>query len=218
MDRALKFREQAATAVSRANRILGLIRHSFAHIDTETLPLLFKTLVRPHLEYGNHIWGPFNAADSKLVEQVQRRASRLVPELQQYPYEERLRRLKLPSLQYRRHRGDMIMMYNVMHGRTGLDRDNFFSPPPCTRTRGHCLKVAKKPALSRVRRNHFSSRVVSDWNGLPEDVVCAPSVDSFKNRLDKHWAERAFSAPMDERQRLSSDGVSHPWRSVRMIT
>ena len=195
MDQLLKFREQAAAAVSRANRVLGLVRHSFTHLDAETLPLLFKTLVRPHLEYCNQVWGPFNVADTRLVERVQRRASRLVPELRHLPYEERLKRLKLPSLQYRRRRGAMITMYNIMHGRTGLDKDDFFLPAPSRRTRGHCLKVAKKPAVSRVRRNHFSSRVVSDWNGLPEEVVCAPSVDSFKNQLDKYWMEHVYIAP-----------------------
>ena len=195
VDHLLKFREQAATAVGKANRTLGLIKHSFAHIDSKTLPLLYKTMVRPHLEYCNQIWGPFNVADMKLVERVQRRATRLVPELRQLPYEERLKKLHLPTLQYRRRRGDMVMMYNIMHGHSGLDKDDLFSPAPSTRTRGHRLKVAKKPAISRVRRNHFASRVVSDWNALPEDIVCSPSVNALKNRLDKHWKEYAFIAP-----------------------
>ena len=195
MDHLLKFREQAATAVGRANRILGLIKHSFAHIDSKTLPLLFKTMVRPHLEYCNQIWGPFNVADTKLVERVQRRATRLVPELRRLPYEERLKKLHLPTLQYRRRRGDLVTMFNIMHGRSGLDKDDLFSPAPSTRTRGHRLKVAKKPAISRVRRNHFATRVVSNWNALPEDIVCSPSVNALKNRLDKHWKEYAFIAP-----------------------
>ena len=195
MDQLLKFREQAAAAVGKANRTLGLIKHSFVHIDSKTLPLLYKAMVRPHLEYCNQVWGPFNKADMKLVERVQRRASRLVPELRHLPYEERLKRLRLPSLQYRRRRGDMVLMFNVMHGRCGLDKNDFFDPAPSTRTRGHRLKVAKKAAISRVRRNHFAARVVTDWNALPEEVVSAPSVNAFKNRLDKHWMKHAYTAP-----------------------
>ena len=195
MDHLLKFREQAATAVGRANKILGLIKHSFAHIDSKTLPLLFKTMVRPHLKYYNQIWGPFNVADTKLVERVQRQATRLVPELRRMPYEERLKKLHLPTLQYRRRCGDLVTMFNIMHGRSGLDKDDLFSPAPSTRTRGHRLKVTKKPAISCVRRNHFATRVVSDWNALPEDIVCSPSVNALKNRLDKHWKEYAFIAP-----------------------
>ena len=111
IDEQLKFRQHAAAAVAKANQILGLVKHSFAHLDAKTLPLLYKTLVRPHLEYGNALWGPFNAADRKLVERVQRRATRILPDLRHLTYEDRLKALKLPSLQYRRLRGDMILMF-----------------------------------------------------------------------------------------------------------
>ena len=59
-------------------------------------------MVRPHLEYGNAIWGPFYKMDKRKVESVQRRATKLMPELKDKTYEERLRYLKIPSLVYRR--------------------------------------------------------------------------------------------------------------------
>ena len=96
LDLMLKFREQAAAAASKGNQMLALVR-SFICIDSVTLPLLFKTLVRPHLEYGNLIWGPFNRADQKQIERVQRRATRLVPEVKHLAYQKRLRRLNLTS-------------------------------------------------------------------------------------------------------------------------
>ena len=98
VDTSLKFRRQAAAAVAKANQILAVIRRSFELIDELTLPLLYKTLVRPHLEFGNVAWGPFNRADQLLVEHVQRRATRLVASLRHRPYEERLEALKLPLL------------------------------------------------------------------------------------------------------------------------
>ena len=101
VDSDLKFRKQAATAVSKASQVMAVIRKSFQLIDKKTLPLLFKTLVRPHLEYGNTVWGPFNRADQRRVERVQRRATKLVPELRNLPYPERLQTLNLPSLYYR---------------------------------------------------------------------------------------------------------------------
>ena len=196
IDDQLKFREQAAAAASRANRILGLIRHSFCHLDRTTLPILYKTIVRPLLEYGNQVWGPFNMSDKKLLERVQRRATKLVPEIRHQPYQGRLRLLKLPSLQYRRRRGDMITMYNIMHGQVGLNKECLFSEPRTARTRGHPFKVAKLQSTSRVRVNHFSSRVVNCWNALPTEVVCAPTVDTFKKRLDKHWIDLLYEAPV----------------------
>ena len=69
IDAELKFREQASSAVAKAARILAVIRCSFALIDKVTLPMLCKSLLRPHLEYGNLIWGPFNRTDQRLVDQ-----------------------------------------------------------------------------------------------------------------------------------------------------
>ena len=195
VDDQLKFREQAAAAASRANRILGLIRHTFCNLDLQTLPTLYKTIVRPLLEYGNQIWGPFNMADKKLLERVQRRATKLIPEIRHLPYQNRLRLLGLPSLQYRRRRGDMITMFGIMHGRVGIRREDFFGEPRAAQTRGHQLKVAKPQSISRMRINHFSTRVINDWNSLPEEVVCAPSLNAFKNRLDRHWIALAYEAP-----------------------
>ena len=76
---------------------------------------LFKSLVRPLLEYGNTVWSPWYVKDVQLIENVQRRASKLVQGLQDLGYEEHLQKLKLPSLVYRRLRGDLIQVYKYMH-------------------------------------------------------------------------------------------------------
>ena len=157
------------------------------YISVDTLPVLYKTLVRPHLEYGNLIWGPFNRADQKLIERVQRRATRLVPEIKGLPYPERLRRLGLPSLYYRRRRGDMIAMYQVFNGGMDIQPDEFFSLAPSVGTRGHSMKLRKPQAHSRVRRCTFAVRAINDWNGLPPSVILAPSLNQFKAQIDNHW-------------------------------
>ena len=195
IDEQLKFKKQAATAISKANQILGIIRRSFELLDIQTLPLLFKTLVRPHLEYGNIIWGPFNKEDQRLVERVQRRATRLVPDVRHLPYQERLCKLQLPSLLYRRRRGDVIMMYMLMNGHLNLNKEDFIQAAPSAGTRGHPLKLAKPRAETRTRRNHWSVRVINDWNSLPEDVVLSPSTNTFKNRLDDHWSDHIYDIP-----------------------
>ena len=59
IDSALKFHKQTAASVKNANSRLGLIRKTFASLDEKTLPLLFKSLVRSKLEYGNLIWDHF---------------------------------------------------------------------------------------------------------------------------------------------------------------
>ena len=55
-------------------------------------------------------------------------------------------------------------------------------------TRGHSLKLHKPSVKTSIRQNCFSQRVIANWNSLPQDVVLAPTLNCFKNRLDKHWA------------------------------
>ena len=115
VDDQLTFTCHVEAAVNKANKILGLIRISCSHLDQTSLRHLYTALVRPHLEYGNVAWSPRYLKDSRLLENVQHRATKLVPELRNLPYEERLRMLGLPSLFYRRARGDMIEVYKFLH-------------------------------------------------------------------------------------------------------
>ena len=193
LDSDLKFRKQAAAAAAKGNQMLALIKRSFLCIDAVTLPALYRTLVRPHLEYGNLIWGPFNCADQKLIERVQRRATKLVQDVKHLPYEERLKQLNIPSLYYRRRRGDMIAMYQILNGGIDVCPGKFFAPAQTACTRGHTQKLAKPQAHSRVRRHTLGARAINDWNSLPQSVVQASSVNQFKARIDKHWNRFTFS-------------------------
>ena len=195
MDKDLKFRKHAAAVIAKASKIMGVIKKSFQELDCVTLPILFKTLVRPHLEYGNAVWGPFNRADQILVERVQRRATKLVKSIRHRPYSERLRLLKIPSLYYRRKRGDMILAYQIFHGGVDIQPDIFSNQATESTTRGHRWKLKKPRAESRVRRNAFATRIVNDWNSLPPSIVDAPSLNAFKSNLDAYWADIVFATP-----------------------
>ena len=110
IDERLNFHRQAAVAVKKASRVLGLIKRTFSRLDKTTLPLLYTSIVRSHLEYGNVIWVPFSKGDIIAVEKIQRRATEMIPEIAHLSYEKRLEELKLPSLLHRRRRGDMIQI------------------------------------------------------------------------------------------------------------
>ena len=81
--------------------MLYLIKNGFKHLDKEMLKLLYKFLVRPHLEYASNVWNPIQKEDITL-EGVQRRATKLLPELAEVPDAERLQALDLPPLYYQR--------------------------------------------------------------------------------------------------------------------
>jgi len=60
-------------------------------------------------------------------------------------------------------------------------------------TRGHCLKIQKRCCRTKLRANFFGFRIVNIWNGLPDDVVLSPTLNSFKGRIDRHWGSLRYS-------------------------
>ena len=108
IDANLKLRSHTNSCVLKANRILSVIAQSFINLSSDMLPVLYKSLVRPVLKYGNLIWSPFYIHDQIQIEKVQKRATRLVTTVSDLPYTDRLSALNLPSLAYRHRRGDMI--------------------------------------------------------------------------------------------------------------
>ena len=84
-------------------------------------------MVRPLLEYGHSDWQPSIKHLSLELESVQRRATKLIGSLKDQPYPERLRILKLPSLEHRRLRGDMIDTYKYLHNVYHIEMLSFSS-------------------------------------------------------------------------------------------
>ena len=100
-------------------------------------------------------------------------------------YEDRLAKLRLPKLEERRIRGDMIMMYKCLTGREKADMGNVFELSK-TNLRGHCRKIAKRRGDKDIQKYSFPNRAVDQWNALPEEVVCAESIHKFKAKYD-NW-------------------------------
>jgi hypothetical protein len=187
IDNKLSFKQHVSQATSKANRTVGIIRRSFTCLTEQTFVTLYKSLVRPTLEYGHSVYNPQSKQLCCELEDVQRRATKLLASLKDKPYEERLRTLRLPSLEHRRSRGDMIEVYKYLHGMYCTQRPRFEHPPANHGLRGSTLKLQKNRFRLNIRGHFFTNRVTTSWNSLPQSVVDAPSVNAFKNRLDKHW-------------------------------
>ena len=136
-------------------------------MDNDMFLNLYKSVVRPHLEYASSIWSPMFKKDKILMENEQRRATRLVKCIQHLTYPERLKALGLPSLEYRWERTDMIQVYKIMHGIDKIDRDKLFTLSRYTATRGHSLKLFKKRSRLKIRENTFNK----EFNDL-RNFIC----------------------------------------------
>ena len=98
VDDKLNFKLHISQKIAKANSMIYLIKHYFKFLDAEMLKLLYKSLIRPHLEYCSPVWSPIPKTEIRRIEGVQRRATKLVPELANLPYSDRPRMLELPTL------------------------------------------------------------------------------------------------------------------------
>ena len=183
-DPSLKFDIHISNIVKKASKILGIIKRTFKYLEDDTLTQLYKSMIRPILEYANLIWHPLLKRQSVLIEAVQRRATKLIKSMFNLSYKERLRALKLPSLKYRRIRADLIEMYKILHNMTYLNKEALFPRKPYDRTRGHEFKVVIEFSSMNVRRNCFPNRTIKLWNKLSSETVNASNLTNFKIQLD----------------------------------
>ena len=122
------------------------------------------------------------------LERVQRRASRLAlgQKRNEMEYEDRLRKLKWPTLETRRLFLSLVECYKIVFGMNKLNFDDLFEITKCNSTRAnHPYKLYVKPAKCNPYKYSFPIRIVRDWNSLPGSIVEAGSLSRFKSALKR---------------------------------
>ena len=193
LDEELIFESHICSKVSKANALLGIIRRNFAFLDKSMVLQLYKVFVRPHLEYAQSVWSPKRPGLITMIENVQKRALNLIPEFRGLDYSEQLRRSNIPSLSFRRLRGDMIEAFKHF---TTYDK-SVLSPSFKPNVR-HPHKLYQSHSTSTLVDRLFYHRIQELWNGLNptvqkiallSDIDPEKRVNKFKNELDKHWKD-----------------------------
>src|SRR6218665_487166 len=118
------------------------------------------------------------------LENVQRRATKMIQGYKDLSYEERFIRCGLTTLEKRRSRGDLIEAYKIITGKESIQWESFFELTPSKVTRGHRYKLFKK-RKGTLGQKFFSARVVDIWNELDDCTVSVDNVTVFKRKLGK---------------------------------
>ena len=168
---------------TKARKIIGLLYRKYYNFTSPaTLLQLYKSLVRPHLEYASAIWSPYLQKDKILLEKVQKFALRMVTKHWDFNYDALLDVVSIDSLESRREEACLCLLYKIINNICYFDSDVFtFSN---TRSyHSHSLTLCVPFSRTNSYMYSFVPNTINTWNRLDLFIVSAPSLPSFKFRL-----------------------------------
>lgn len=178
----LKWESHISKIGKKANSLIYLIKIAFKDLSKEMVLKLYKAYIRPKLEFAVSVWCPYFTKDIMRLEKIQRKVTRIPPELRNLSYPDRLSTLQITTLTERRVRGDLIEVYKWTSGY--YDCENIFRTNKNRVVRGHIKKLEKEKCNKLQRKNFITNRIVYKWNQLQESTVTSKSTNQFKNRVD----------------------------------
>ena len=197
----LKPSRQCQQAYAKVSRALGLIARTISYKSSDLLLQLYKSLVRPHLEYRVSAWSPYYDKDKHLLERIQHRFTRMIPGMRHLPYEERLGKLGIWSLEERRNRADLLQVFKMFKGVSSIP----FNQPSAT---------VGLPVLEVIRQRSVNHEVpwISEDFSFPKEL----SIDGISyNRTISNlrpWIPLRTGYNNDEKLRWASSRTRwSPW-------
>ena len=158
------------------NRVLGFIARIFRYKNKELILPLYKSLVRPHLEHTVQFWR-FITADVDKMETIQRRATKMIPEIRNHSYHQRIQDLDLISLIQKRLRGQLMEVFKYLNRFTTASARGVFDYDLNDRTRNNGAKLIVKHFNTSVAQHFYPMKITTTWNALPTEVVSSRTVN-----------------------------------------
>ncbi len=172
-DQNFKWTRHINKVVKKATQMLGFISHNIHSCPKSFKEAAYKSLVCPHLEYGDTVWDLYTQKDTYCLEMVQRKSARFV----QSDYRHRssvtrmLEGLKWESLKDWCTICQLTMVFKILNREVAIPSEDFFEFN-CTRTRhGHPKKLTRYQPKTDVLKYAFAPWTIPEWNDLPEEVV-----------------------------------------------
>ena len=180
VDSSLKFHNHISSTVHKAAGLSQNLLKSTVCRSPDFMLALFRSHVRPVIEYCSCVWHTGYIGDLRALETVQRRWTKRIVGMSDLEYQCRLTTLTLYSVQGRLLRADMIQCWKMFQGKCAVAPSDLFSLAPQSGTRGHRFKVCHVRPNTDVRQRSFSMRCVRRWNSLPDQVVAETDFKTFK--------------------------------------
>ena len=205
----LNWDEQIKKCISKANKMIAWITRNLIIREKKVMINIYKTIIRPNLEYCAQLWSPVAAHGNwgliLQLEGVQRRFTRLINGIGTLPYSERLEALNLTTLAERRLRGDLIETFKIVNDLVNYGKD-IFKMGRSGRNIVHKPSKLRRTGVHNIANSSLSHRVINYWNKLPSCVKFSQDVNFFKINLEQY-----------KRDNLSNQ-VGHFWEvSVEVL-
>ena len=186
IDKDLSWRQHITKKTAEAARKAGWVLRTFSIRDKSTMLLLFKTYVRSIVEYCCALWSPHQQCDIIMIESIQRSFTSKIACCKNLSYWDRLKQLNLYSLQRRRERYMVILVWKIYHGVIPNSINLVFLHSErrgvtCVRPLGS----SKYSSINTMRFHSFSSTASALYNAVPKHVKSIPTLIQFKAELDR---------------------------------
>ena len=193
LDRRLKFDHHSNDKISKATKGIGLIKRLYHYLPRKTLLTIYRSYVRPHLDYCDVIYDqPHNATFSKKIETIQYNAALAITgTIKGTSYDRLYQELGLEYLRDRRRCRRLVHFYNIVNCSSPKYLSDLLPEKRRSYDPERTHLFAETFSNTAYFSNSFLPFCIKEWNKLSPSLRNAVSVSVFKKGLLKLYRPKA---------------------------